>query len=188
MLSELCHELKNWFEITQIFGTFEIKDGVVSVYKDGEALAMKNNQYYRIVGSVFNDGIWQYKAPTDIDPINITPDNNTGLNGANNGDNGDDPEPTPTPTPEPEPTTELVDEIFDGAVWLLAIPREIVALSESIDAWKAKYATADSVAMSPFTSESFGGYSYSKAQGANGASGVSWQSAFASQLNKWRKI
>ena len=28
MLSELCHELKNWFEITKIIGTFEVKDGV----------------------------------------------------------------------------------------------------------------------------------------------------------------
>ena len=108
MLSELCHELKNWFEITQIFGTFEIKDGVISVYKDGEALAMKNNQYYRIVGSVFNDGVWQFKAPIDINPINITPENNTGLNGANNGDNGDDPEPTP------EPGVDTVTVLRDG--------------------------------------------------------------------------
>jgi hypothetical protein len=152
MLSELCHELKNWFEITEIFGTFEIKDGVISIYKDSEALSIKNGQYYRIVGSVFNDGVWQYKD----------------VLGA-------------------EETSPLVDEVFDGAVWLLAIPREVIELSATIDAWKSKYATADSVAMSPFTSESFGGYSYSKAQTANGGN-VTWQNAFSSQLNKWRKI
>lgn len=150
MLSELCHELKNWFEKSTIIGKFEVKDGVVSVYNDTEVI-MQKNQYFRIVGSVFNDGVWKY---TD------------------------------------EPIADLADEVFDGAVWLLAIPREVVSLSNDIDAWKTKYMSADSVAMSPFTSESFGGYSYSKSSGGDsaGAGGVSWQSAFKSQLNKWRKI
>ena len=40
---------------------------------------------------------------------------------------------------------------------------------------------------SPYTSESFGGYSYTKATDANGAP-IGWQKAFASRLNKWRKL
>ena len=148
MLSELCHELKNWFEKAKLFGTFEVKDGAVTIYKDGEAIPFADGQYFRVVGSVFNDGVWKY------------------------GDEHND----------------LVDEVFDGAVWLLAIPREVVSLSEEIDAWKAKYMAVDSPAMSPFTSESFGGYSYSKSTGDADSGNTSWQNNFKSQLNKWRKI
>ena len=45
--------------------------------------------------------------------------------------------------------------------------------------------------MSPFSSESFGGYSYSKAQGYAGEGGGmlnTWQAIFASRLAPWRKI
>jgi glycosyltransferase involved in cell wall biosynthesis len=43
---------------------------------------------------------------------------------------------------------------------------------------------------SPYSSESFGGYSYSKASGTDnhGNDVTSWQSKFASRLNHWRKI
>ena len=48
-------------------------------------------------------------------------------------------------------------------------------------------------AMSPFTSESFAGYSYSKGgaggSGSSGGSGATgWKAAFASRLNAWRKL
>lgn len=150
MLSELCHELKNWFEQNKIIATIEVKDGFVYVQNDDTPITPKVGQYFRIVGSVLNDGIYQYNG----EPLN----------------------------------KDLNDEVFDGAVWLLAIPKEVVSLSTDIDAWKTKYLNADSPAMSPFTSESFGGYSYSKASGANGSAGTSWQDVFKSQLNKWRKI
>lgn len=151
MLSELCKEMKNWFEQSKIIGTFEIKDGILSVKNDSVPVAIANNQYFRIIGSTFNDGVWQYKG---------------------------------------EAITDFVDETFDGGVWLMAVPREVIALSADIDAWKTKYMSADSVAMSPFQSESFGGYSYSKKTGGSGNGGgdFSWQNAFASQLDQWRKI
>lgn len=90
----------------------------------------------------------------------------------------------------------LADEpAFSGAVWDMRVPPEIVDLAAEVEAWSAKYAGADSAAMSPYTSESFGpgGYSYSKSSGAS-ADGVgatvsgSWQSAFAAQLSSWRKV
>ena len=146
MLSEVCHELKNWFEQSKLIGQFEVKDGVVTIYNEGTPVPFAEGQYFRIVGSIFNDGVWKY------------------------GDEHND----------------LVNEVFDGAVWFLAIPKEVISLSDDIDAWKAKYMTLDSPAMSPFTSESFGGYAYSK--NASSESGISWQSNFKSQLNKWRKI
>lgn len=147
MLSELCHELHNWFEKLVIVSDITIENGNITNDKFLEKI--QNNQYFRIVGSVFNDGIYKYTG---------------------------------------EPITDLADEVYHGGVWLLAIPKEIITLSDDIDAWKAKYATADSVAMSPFTSESFGGYSYSKSAGGESGGGTSWQATFRNQLDKWRKI
>jgi len=147
MLSEICHEINNWFEKLVIVGDITIENGNITNDKFLEKI--QNNQYFRIVGSVFNDGIYKYTG---------------------------------------EAITDLANEVYHGGVWLLAIPKEIITLSDDIDAWKAKYATADSVAMSPFTSESFDGYSYSKSAGGESGGGTSWQATFASQLNKWRKI
>ena len=91
------------------------------------------------------------------------------------------------------PTTFPQDETFDGAVWSMAVPQAVIDLSKEIDDWVAKYGVPDSAAMSPFTSESFGGYSYTKGsssrqtKGGDGNSGA-WQNVFASRLSKWRKI
>ena len=84
----------------------------------------------------------------------------------------------------------LTDEVFEGAVWSMAVPPEIVALSSDIDEWNAKYGTIESEAMSPYTSESFRGYSYSKSTTSASGQGASsgWATAFASRLAPWRKI
>lgn len=88
---------------------------------------------------------------------------------------------------------DLIDEgTFHGAVWIMSPPKAFLDLADEIAAWQAKYGAVDSVAMSPYTSESFGGYSYSKSSGGyGGLSGTSvptWQSQFASRLNLYRKI
>lgn len=149
MLSELCQELKNWFDRNQpkLHGDFEISEGKITDETFIEAI--QNNQYFRIISSVFNDGV--YKYTNDL---------------------------------------ELINEKFNGSIWLMAIPKDVIDLSAEIDAWQAKYNNIDSEAMSPFASESFGGYSYTKASGnsESGSSNPSWQSVFASKLNLWRKI
>lgn len=137
MLNELCKEINNWFVRKIYFDTYIIEDGTLIVPE------LQQGQYFRIVGSVFNDGVYEY------------------------------------------PVTELKDEVFDGAVWAMAIPEEVIALSEEIDAWKAKYETAEN--MSPYQSESFGGYSYTKASGASGGT-ATWQDVFGSKLNNYRRI
>ena len=71
----------------------------------------------------------------------------------------------------------LMNEVFEGTVTPLAIPRTLAELSEEIETWvKANPATDK-------TSESFGGYSYSRQTGASGG----WQAAFASRLARWRR-
>lgn len=75
----------------------------------------------------------------------------------------------------------LVNETFTGAVFGLAIPRDLVALDTEITA----YVTANPA--TGYVSESFGGWSGSRATGANGAP-ISWKSAYAARLNRWRKV
>ena len=143
MLTELCQELRNWFDRERHSGTFVIEGGNIT------ADFLQTGQYFRICGSIFSDGVHQF------------------------------------------PAADLPSETFDGSVWALAIPAPVLALSEEIDAWRAKYEASDSAAMSPFQSESFGGYTYSKGSGSAAGSpvgAVSWQTAFASRLNRWRKI
>lgn len=72
---------------------------------------------------------------------------------------------------------ELTDEDFDGAVWLLKLPRPFLTLCERIELWQ----TANE-GKELFQSESFGGYSYSRA-----ADATSWQGIFRNDLDGWRK-
>ena len=83
---------------------------------------------------------------------------------------------------------DLIDEEFHGAVWIMSPPSAFLELAEEIQAWQEKNGAVDSQALSPFASESFGGYSYSKGAGSNGASGTGWQSAYADRLKIYRRI
>ena len=60
MLTELCQELHNWFEKEQHVGTFTIENGGLAVS------FLKRNQYYRICGSIFNDGVHKYGDNQDV--------------------------------------------------------------------------------------------------------------------------
>lgn len=55
-ITDFCEELHNWFDVDRIFGTFTISNGEIIVPNG----YLRNNQYLRIVGSVFNDGVHQY--------------------------------------------------------------------------------------------------------------------------------
>lgn len=141
MLEELMRECRNWFVVPNgvHLGTFTIEDGSIALP------FLVIGQYFRIIGSTFNDGVYQYG------------------------------------------TGGLTDEKFDGAVWALAVPAAFVSLVEDVEAWRSKY---ESTANSPFQSESFAGYSYTKssASGNSGGSVTGWRGVFAARLNKWRKI
>lgn len=141
MITEICHEVKNWFAFDEDknIGTFVISGGVIT-----PSLDLQSNQYYRIIGSVFNDGVHKYGDASDA----------------------------------------LTDETFTGAVWFMRVPKEFLDLVDEISTWSTNNATALN---SPYQSESFGGYSYSKASGNNGK-GYTWKDAFGSRLNRWRKV
>lgn len=89
------------------------------------------------------------------------------------------------------PATDLKDEEFIGYIWSMAVPQAVIDLANDIDTWQAKYGSADSPAMSPFNSESFGIYNYSKGSGSSdgtGVSGSSWQGVFATRMEPYRRL
>lgn len=88
------------------------------------------------------------------------------------------------------PATDLRDEDFEGEIMAMAVPETVIALASDIEAWQAKYGTVDSTNMSPFTSESFSTYSYSKqvGGGAGGGSNTTWMDAFRDRLNPYRRL
>ena len=139
MLEQVLMNIRNWFTVDGGIhsGTFTIKDGGITLP------FLADGQYFRICGSVFNDGLHRY------------------------------------------PATDLVDEEFSGAILELAIPPAVVDLADEIGAWQEKNGEASA---SPYQSESFGGYSYSKATDSASGGAVTWQSVFKRQLSAWRKI
>ena len=139
MLEQVLMNIRRWFPVEGGIhsGTFTIKDGGITLP------FLANGQYFRICGSVFNDGLHQYNV------LNLT------------------------------------DETFTGTIWALAIPQPIIDLADEIQEWQVKNADALS---SPYSSESFGGYSYSKATNSETGGAETWQSHFKQQLSAWRKI
>ena len=86
------------------------------------------------------------------------------------------------------PDSTLINEKFVGEISAMAVPPALISLSNEISDWVVKYGD---VINNPFSSERFGGSSYTKVQGQSDSSNnvsSSWQSAFKSRLNRWRKI
>lgn len=134
MIEEICASLHNYFAVDIVPGEYTVNDGEITLP------FLAAGQFFRVVGSVFCDGVYRYgdKLPAD--------------------------------------------ETFDGAIWAMAIPPAFEAVAAEIEEWKQKNAE---VINSPYQSESFGGYSYSKGTGSDS---VSWQGVFAKRLNRWRKL
>ena len=84
------------------------------------------------------------------------------------------------------PCTGMPDEEFVGTVWALAVPRAVLDLADEIEAWRTEHGDELN---GPYQSESFGGYSYTKANSAGDSNAVTgWETAFKQRLNCWRKI
>lgn len=144
MLTQICAEIKNYFtrEEDKHTGDFEIINGQIT-----PSLPILDGQYYRIIGSVFNDGV---HISSDV----------------------------------------LKDEPkFNGSVWLMRVPSDVEGIAREIAEWEISLAK-NGVMDSPYSSESFGGYSYTMAGNADGKNGASWtnQSNFMAKLRQYRKV
>lgn len=86
------------------------------------------------------------------------------------------------------PASDLTDEVFEGEVWAMAVPPAVIALADEIREWVSNNSSA---VYSPYQSESFGGYSYTRKTDSGSGfadSTPGWAGVFGSRLNKWRKI
>ena len=138
-MAELCRELHNWFSpaCNAHAGTYEISDGGLI-----DVDFLQDGQYFRIVGSVFNDGVYIH------------------------------------------PEYGLKDETFDGSVWPMNVPAEVRCLAAEIDEYRRP---RDDNKTPKFNSESFGGYSYTRATNSDGLP-LTWRDVFKKRLNPWRKL
>lgn len=59
MLAELFQYLRNWFVKTRYLSEFIVSDGKIT-FADGSNIPLLVGQYFRIVGSVLNDGVYKY--------------------------------------------------------------------------------------------------------------------------------
>lgn len=136
-MNDLCDALHNYFEREIHAGDYVIENGCISLP------FLIDGQYFRVVGSILNDGVYKY------------------------------------------PCTELTDESFHGEVWAMSVPPAVIALLADINEWQNEYGKN---AESPYQSESFAGYSYTKATDSVSGGYASWHSVFRNRLSRWRKI
>lgn len=142
MVGEICAHIHNYFA-----GEADVRRGVFVIEGGGIDLSgfVAEGQYFRIVGSAMNDGVYCY------------------------------------------PAEDLKDERFSGEVWAMRVPAGLRALAAEIALWQEKHGEAMAA---PYQSESFGGYSYTRAAGLDrgGAGGSGWMNVFRARLNQWRRL
>lgn len=134
-LTAVCDYLNNYFERDIQQGEYVVSGGTL------ECSFLLDGQYFRIEGSVFNDGVHRY------------------------------------------PAYDLTDETFTGSVWAMAVPPSFLELAQDIQS----YAEDAGNAPTGYTSESFDGYSYTRATDSTGAA-ADWRTVFRKRLNRWRKV
>lgn len=145
MLEQILMYLQNWFRVRDkangIYpGEYTIKEGSIALP------FLQNGQYFRIMGSLFNDGLHRY---------------------------GPDME-------------KLTDETFDGTIWALAVPSDVVKAANEAEEWLSKNA---SVANGVYSSESFGGYSYTKdTTAADSVSKTGIPAHILAKVNGYRRL
>lgn len=212
MLKETCLECRNYFYIHDSQGrviadrgNFSISDGVISKISEKYMVG----QYIRIIGSVFNDGLYQIDGVNaeSID-VAIRSENYpqwvqpTGaIDAYSNGDRVThqgihyvsliDANVTVPGVdirywhPIDREEHSVTDEEFEGVVIPLAIPSQFLELAKQIELFNE--ATIKNPTFGQVTHESFGGYSYTIASGKNGIP-VTWKETFESRLNNYRKM
>lgn len=141
MLDKLLRELGWYRRPNKYVNQIKVDKFTIEGGKIAPSDFLKENDYYRIIGSRFNDGLYQY------------------------------------------PNSDLTDEEFDGAVWVMRVPPALVTLAQQYKEELEK----ESGKPSAYISESFGGYSYTKATNSKGVP-LNWEHLHADELNQWRII
>lgn len=145
MLEQILMEIHNWFRVRDDVGG--IHPGTYTIDNGGIALPfLRDGQYFRIMGSMFNDGLHRYGPDMEA----------------------------------------LTDETFDGTIWALSIPKTVVDAAAEAEAWMTKNGA---IAGGIYSSESFGGYTYSKdAAAADSVSKTGIPAHILAKVNGYRKL
>ena len=141
MLDKLLRELGWYRRPNKYVNQIKVDKFTIEGGKIAPSDFLEEEDYYRIIGSKHNDGLYQY------------------------------------------PNSDLTDEVFDGAVWVMNIPPAVVTLAQAIE----EYEKSDAGKPSAYVSESFGGYSYTKATNSKGVP-LSWKRVFEDELYDWSII
>ena len=152
-ITEYCAYCHNFFSPSKKKQSGEYKHKGIFTISDHTISPLDfifENQYFRIIGSGLNDGVYC----NNVESLAI-----------------------------------LTDETFEGEIWEMSVPRAFLAMCNDIAAWRLLNEASNSDNMSPFTSESYGGYSYTKS-GSNTDTGsnTTWQGQFFKRLNAWKRI
>lgn len=59
-ITDFCEETRNWFDVSRHIGNFEIENGTTDLD------FLQEGQFFRIVGSIFNDGVYQYNDKLNL--------------------------------------------------------------------------------------------------------------------------
>lgn len=141
MLDKLLRELGWYRRPNKYVSQIKVEKFTIEGGKIAPSDFLEEQDYFRIVGSKRNDGLYQY------------------------------------------PSAELTDEEFNGAVWVMRVPPALVTLAQQYKEELEK----ESGKPSAYISESFGGYSYTKATNSKGVP-LNWEHLHADELNQWRII
>ena len=141
MLDKLLRELGWYRRPNKYVNQIKVEKFTIEGGKIAPSDFLEEEDYYRIIGSKHNDGLYQY------------------------------------------PNSDLTDEVFDGAVWVMRVPPALVTLAQQYKEELEK----ESGKPSAYISESFGGYSYTKATNSKGVP-LNWEHLHADELNQWRII
>lgn len=211
MLAQIMDSINNHFHtrdkrrnIISEKGEFTIESGIIKPVTGRYIVG----QYIRILGSILNDGIYQiesirdgyidvsindndyplWKQPTGAadayqigDRVTHNKIRYKSLINANIWEPGSDPRWWEIVGEEEH---SLHDETFTGIIAPLAIPRDFLRLTGEISAFQENAAKTPNTGV---ISESFSGYSYSKATTSTGIA-AGWKEIYASQLNQYRKM
>lgn len=145
MLEQILMELNNWFRVRDDVngihpGTYTIENGGIA------PPFLRDGQYFRIMGSVFNDGLHRYGPDMEA----------------------------------------LEDETFAGTIWVLAIPKTVVDAAAEAETWLSKNGA---IANGIYSSESFGGYAYTKdTAAADNVAQTGIPAHILAKVNQYRKI
>lgn len=145
MLEQILMEIRNWFRVRDSVNG--IHPGTYTIENGGIALPfLRDGQYFRIMGSVFNDGLHRYGPDLEA----------------------------------------LTDETFDGTIWALAIPKSVIDAAAEAEAWMEKNGA---IVGGVYSSESFGGYSYTKdTTAADSVSKTGIPAHILAKVNGYRRL